>query len=149
MLNVLFIMSTTRGRLKAFAAFLNNVVTSTIVFEEGGLNEYIGGYDDWLRQRSVKKAGKGEAASKQDRQKKGKPAKLSYKEEKERQELPAKIEALEAQHLEISAVLADPELYKQGGEKAAEVKAKMDEAELLLKGLYARWEELEARSAGE
>jgi hypothetical protein len=45
--------------------------------------------------------------------------------------------------------LADPELYKQGGEKAAEVKAKMDEVELLLKGLYARWEELEARSAGE
>lgn len=129
-------------------AFLNNVVTSTIVFEEGGLNEYIGGYDDWLRQRSVKKSTKSEGASKQDRQKKGKPAKLSYKEEKERQELPAKIEALEAQHLELSAVLADPELYKQGGEKAAEVKAKMDEVELLLKGLYARWEELEARSTG-
>ena len=130
-------------------AFLNNVVTSTIVFEEGGLNEYIGGYDDWLRQRSVKKSAKSEGASKQDRQKKGKPAKLSYKEEKERQELPAKIEALEAQHLEISAVLADTELYKQGGQKAAEVKAKMDEVELVLKGLYARWEELEARSTGE
>lgn len=130
-------------------AFLNNVVTSTIVFEEGGLNEYIGGYDDWLRQRSVKKTGKSEGAPKQERQKKGKPAKLSYKEEKEREELPAKIEALEAQHLEVSAALADPELYKQGGEKAAGVKAKMDEVELLLKGLYARWEELEARSTGE
>ena len=130
-------------------AFLNNVVTSTIVFEEGGLNEYIGGYDDWLRQRSVKKPGKGEAAPKQDRQKKGKPAKLSYKEEKERQELPARIEALEAQHLEISTALADTELYKQGGQKAAEVKAKMDEVELLLKGLYARWEELEARSSAD
>ncbi|MCC6502689.1 MAG: ATP-binding cassette domain-containing protein [Deltaproteobacteria bacterium] len=130
-------------------AFLNNVVTSTIVFEEGGLNEYIGGYDDWLRQRSVKNPVKAEGASKQERQKKGKPAKLSYKEEKERQELPARIEALEAKHLEISAALADTELYKQGGQKAAEVKAKMDEADLLLKGLYARWEELEAKSSAD
>ncbi|MBI2400227.1 MAG: ATP-binding cassette domain-containing protein, partial [Deltaproteobacteria bacterium] len=127
--------------------FLNNVVTSTIVFEEGGLNEYVGGYDDWLRQRPSKKDGKTDAAPKQERQKKEKVAKLSFKEERELKELPAKIEALEGELHDISATLADPDLYRQGGQKAGAAQARMIEVESLLKACYSRWEELEARAA--
>ena len=126
--------------------FLNNVVTSTIVFEESGLNEYIGGYNDWLRQRPGKKAAKSEAAPK-GRQKKEKAAKISFKEERELKELPGRIEALEAEQHEISAVLADPELYRLGGQKAAQAKARLDEVDSLLKACYLKWEELEARVA--
>jgi ATP-binding cassette subfamily F protein uup len=127
--------------------FLNNVVTSTIVFEEAGLNEYIGGYDDWLRQRKVIKAEKTEQAPKQERQKKEKAVKLSFKEERELSELPARIEALEAEQHELSATLSDPELYRQGGQKAAEAQSRIEEVDSLLQECYARWEELEAKSA--
>lgn len=127
-------------------AFLNNVVTSTIVFEDHGLNEYVGGYDDWLRQRPGKKSAKIEAASRQERQKKEKATKLSYKEDKELQELPARIETLEAEQHELSVAMSDPDLYREGGQKAAGLTARADEVATLLKGLYARWEELEAKS---
>lgn len=127
--------------------FLNNVVTSTIAFENGGLNEYVGGYDDWLRQRQVKTGAKAEATPKQERQKKDRQAKLSFKEEKELSELPGRIEALEAKQHDLTILMSDPELYRQGGQKAAEAKARMDEVETLLKSSYARWEELEARAA--
>jgi len=126
--------------------FLNNVVTSTVAFEEGGLNEYVGGYDDWLRQRQVRKPAKAEAAPKQERQKKERPAKLSFKEERELGELPGKIEALEAEQHELSAAMADPGFYRQGGQKAAAAKARMDEVECLLRECYSRWEELETRA---
>lgn len=129
--------------------FLNNVVTSTIVFEEGGLNEYIGGYNDWLRQRPGKKEGRNEAAPKQERQKKEKAAKLSFKEERELKELPGRIEALEAEQHELSAALADPELYRQGGQEAARLNSRMGEVDCLLKACYSRWEELEARAAAQ
>lgn len=127
--------------------FLNNVVTSTIVFENGGLNEYVGGYDDWLRQRQARAEDREAAAPKEVRQKKEKSAKLSFKEEKELSELPGRIEALEAEQESLTNILSDPELYKQGGQKAAEAKARMDEVERLLKECYGRWEELESRSA--
>jgi len=127
-------------------AFLNNVVTSTIAFEDHGVNEYVGGYDDWLRQRPVKKEAKAEAAPRQERQKKEKPVKLSYREEKELGEIPAKIEALEAEQHELSVAMSDPGLYREGAQKAAGLTERAGEVEKLLKDLYARWEELEAKS---
>jgi ATP-binding cassette subfamily F protein uup len=96
-------------------AFLNNVVTSTIVFEgKGRLQEYVGGYDDWLRQRtepdeSLKKL------PEDQKQKKGKPSrekqKLSYKETRELETLPLKIEALEEEKRRLLEILNAPLLY--------------------------------------
>src|SRR3990170_6797762 len=77
-------------------AFLNNVVTSTIVFEKDGLNEYVGGYDDWLSQRPKEAEAKAEKSQKQEKPKKERSAKFGFKEERELKELPGKIEALEA-----------------------------------------------------
>lgn len=131
-------------------AFLNNVVTSTIAFDDGSPAEYVGGYDDWLRQRPSK-AGqpKAQAAVQpgQERQKKDRPAKLSFKEEKELSALPDEIEALEAELEGLIALMSDPGLYGDGGLKAAEARARTGEIESLLKGRYSRWEELEAKAA--
>lgn len=125
-------------------AFLNNVVTSSIVFEKGGLNEYVGGYDDWLCQRPADIEAKAEKTPKQEKPKKERAAKLSYKEERELKELPGKIEALEAEQQALYAKMSDPDFYRQGGQAAAEAKTRVDEIEAELKEMYLRWEELEA-----
>ncbi|OGQ55372.1 MAG: ABC transporter ATP-binding protein [Deltaproteobacteria bacterium RIFCSPLOWO2_02_FULL_53_8] len=129
-------------------AFLNNVATSTLVFENGGLNEYIGGYDDWLRQRQYETGEKLEKKQRPEKTKKEKPVKMSSKEERELAELPAKIEALEAQQHELFKQMSDPNLFKQV-KKAAQAKAAMEEVESRLADAYARWEDLEAKRVGE
>ncbi|HAO92581.1 MAG: ABC transporter ATP-binding protein [Deltaproteobacteria bacterium GWB2_55_19] len=123
--------------------FLNNVVTSTMVFENNELNEYIGGYDDWLRQRQ--EAGdKGGKKTRKEKSKKDRSVKLGFKEERELSDLPGRIEALESEQSELFSAISDPDLYRQGGQKASEVKARLDEVEATLKACYARWEELQA-----
>lgn len=124
--------------------FLNNVVTSTMVFENDGLNEYIGGYDDWLRQRPQSEE-KIDKKPKREKPKKERASKLSFKEERELKELPEKIEALETEQGVLYGTMSDPAFYRQGGQKTAEAKARMAEIEATLKASYARWEELEAR----
>ncbi|MGI9203220.1 MAG: ATP-binding cassette domain-containing protein [Woeseiaceae bacterium] len=100
--------------------FLDNVVTSTIVFEEGGiLREYVGGYSDWLRQgHELAQADKiapsntsqpSEPATSQKAAKK----KLSYREQKELDELPEKIEALENRLVDIQKQISDRDFYAQ------------------------------------
>ena len=96
--------------------FLNNVVTSTIVFEgEGRLQEYVGGYDDWLRQRNAPAEPPKSTASKEQKQKKERPPrqkqKLSYKETRELEALPQTIEALEEEKQRLTATLNSPEFY--------------------------------------
>ncbi len=96
-------------------AFLNNVVTSTIVFEgKGRLQEYVGGYDDWLRQRTVQdeplKTAPGEQKQKKDKPPKEKQ-KLSYKETRELEELPLQIEALEQEKERLLETLNSPAFY--------------------------------------
>jgi len=130
-------------------AFLNNVVTSTIVFEgRGRLQEYVGGYDDWLRQRAAQdeplKTARGEP-----KQKKGKPPrekqKLSYKETRELAELPLRIEALEQEKERLLETLNSPAFYSGGN--ADEIKRASDRLEALeeeLDGAYGRWDELES-----
>ncbi len=129
-------------------AFLNNVVTSTIVFEKNGLNEYVGGYDDWLSQRPKEAEAKAEKASRQERPKKERAARLGFKEERELKELPEKIEALEAEQQEIYAKMSDPDFYKKADKSAAEAKARVEEIEERLKTMYLRWEELESIGQG-
>ncbi|MBC8413768.1 MAG: ATP-binding cassette domain-containing protein [Nitrospira sp.] len=127
-------------------AFLDNTVTSTIVFEGAEApNEYVGGYDDWLRQRpdpAAVERQKGEAEKM--RLKNRPPAiKLTFKENRELESLPPVIEGLEAEHAELFAQLSDPELYKDGGEVIAGIKKRIEKLETETARAYERWESLE------
>ncbi|MFH2075326.1 MAG: ATP-binding cassette domain-containing protein, partial [Pseudomonadota bacterium] len=129
-------------------AFLNNVVTSTIVFEGGGrLQEYVGGYDDWLRQRAAPN-GPLPAAPKKPKPRKDKTRqekqKLSFKETRELEALPQKLEALEEEKQRLMTTLNSPTFYEQ--RDAAQINKASDRMEALEKELveaYNRWDELE------
>jgi len=145
--------------------FLNNVVTSTIVFEPGGVREYVGGYDDWLRQRKYdspttfgpastapSSGGKSTSAKSPPAPAKSeppptadKPAKRrrSYKEKLEYAELPGLIERLEAEVAKIHEAMASPDYYRQPGEKLAQQQAELKQLEEKIAAAYLRWEELE------
>jgi ATP-binding cassette subfamily F protein uup len=134
-------------------ALLDAVVTSTLVLEgEGRVGEYVGGYQDWLRQRSTIAA----AAEPQARARVAEPArtkrasgKLGFKETRELEALPARIEALEAEQERLHADMAAPAFYQQSGEAIAAAKARLNAVETELAAAYTRWELLEAqRSAG-
>ncbi len=124
--------------------FLNNVVTSTLVFEGGGrVAEYVGGYDDWMRQRKLKMVD-GVAVKKVEQKKSAvKAKKLSYKEQQELEQLPQKIERLDLDLVKLQQRMADPELYQQGGEEIATLKDQLAELEMELEQSYSRWEELD------
>ncbi|MEJ2285236.1 MAG: ABC transporter ATP-binding protein, partial [Desulfobacterales bacterium] len=130
-------------------AFLNNVVTSTIVFEGNGkVGEYVGGYDDWLSQRPRLAAegvpGKIDRKKARPRPKTRSPRKLGYLQQREIQELPRKIEALESEQKRLFAVMSDPSFYKKEKDHIAGVKADLDRVEREIETAYRRWEELEA-----
>jgi ATP-binding cassette subfamily F protein uup len=126
--------------------FLNNVASSTLVFEGSGrVEEYVGGYDDWLRQRPQP-----EESTPEPKPKKGRPRsvpagprKLTFKEQREREELPDIIEDLEVRKQDLFAAMADPELYKTAGTEVARLQARLDELEREMEAAYARWELLE------
>jgi ATP-binding cassette subfamily F protein uup len=127
--------------------FLDNVVTSTLVFEgDGRIGDYIGGYADWVKEKQAAlalnpapaKAPAGAAA------KAGPTRKLTNKERKELEELPAQIEAFEAEQAKLGSKLADPVFYQRERSAAAEVKARLDVLERQHAIAFARWEELEA-----
>jgi ABC transport system ATP-binding/permease protein len=132
-------------------AFLNNVVTSTIVFEGAGhLQEYVGGYDDWLSQRPIKPETL-KAPLKEEKQKKERPAKektkLSYKELRELEALPQSIEMLEEDKKNLIATLNDPEFQMNNDTRT--IQAASDKLEVVEKELdqaYHRWDELEKLS---
>jgi ATP-binding cassette subfamily F protein uup len=133
-------------------AFLNSVVTSTLVFEgKGRVMEYVGGYDDWVRQRSAdaleSKPLVNPKNTKAKPKPKPKPAKLSYKDQRELDALPKKIEELDAELASAHAAVADPEFYQQDGAAIAEANQRLQELEQELEQAYARWEELESGSA--
>jgi ATP-binding cassette subfamily F protein uup len=139
--------------------FLNNVVTSTIAFEDSGLREYVGGYDDWQRQRSLQKApeqAKTTASKSKSKDKNGSKAsgdsaparKLKYKEKLELEKLPKQIESLEEEIAAIHGQMAEPDFYKSAGDLIADVQAKLSKLDADLKTAYVRWEELESLAAG-
>ncbi|TVT54555.1 MAG: ATP-binding cassette domain-containing protein [Sedimenticola thiotaurini] len=132
--------------------FLNNVVTSTLVFEgEGEVNEYVGGYDDWLHQRKTpavesnrkKTLVKAEKTPPPAIVEENKPKKLSYKDQRELDALPKLIEQLEAEIEQLQLTIADPAFYKGSKDEMLAVQNKMQEAEAALTKAYARWEILE------
>jgi ABC transport system ATP-binding/permease protein len=126
-------------------AFLDNVVTSTLAAEgEGKWKEYVGGYSDYVRQRTVQKE---TVSEKKTVAVKGKSrTKLSYKETRELESLPKEIEALEAEQKALAAKMADPEYYRQPHDALRADQARSGEIESLLLAKLERWEALEAKA---
>lgn len=145
--------------------FLNNVVTSTIVFEDGTVNEYVGGYDDWvnavarresLAQTDAKSAPTKAAPSQpvptkstssaQDSAASGsaKTKRLSFKDQHELEKMPSKIEQMESALAQLHVEMSNPDFYKQSGDAIAKVQVKLAELERSLAASYKRWEQLEA-----
>ncbi len=127
--------------------FLNNIVTSTIVFDsDERLEEYVGGYDDWLQQRKPTAPALTEKAAKprKPRLKQERPRILTFKEKKELSALPALIESLETERDRLFEMLSDPEFYRQEESRVAETKARLGELEKEITQSYSRWEFLES-----
>jgi ATP-binding cassette subfamily F protein uup len=140
-------------------AFLDNVVTSTLVLEGGGrVGEYVGGYSDWQRQRTVqgadgasgqssvarpaKRAAPPEREKRSDRKRR-----LSYKESKELEALPERIDELEREREGLYASLADPALLRDGA-AVVEARSRLEALDAEISGAMNRWEELETLAAG-
>jgi len=126
--------------------FLNNVVTSSIVFDsDGSIREYAGGYDDWLLQRpSVSR----EIKEKKTRPEKKSPdkIKMTFKEKRELETLPEMIAEKEKRKEELVAVISDPEFFKKNAHKAVEVNREMQLLDSELEKLFIRWMELEEKN---
>ena len=139
-------------------AFMDNVVTSTWVFDgKGNIDEYIGGYQDYLEQRpdqkvvdqksDVKKAqAKAEAAALATTA--PKKVKLSYKDQRELEQLPAEIEKLEKEQAELSAKLADSSWFVKDAEAATKASQRLAEIEEVMLEKLERWDTLENLSKG-
>ena len=132
-------------------AFLDNVVTSTLVFEgDGCIGEYLGGYREWMAHRSVNEA------SRTPLEKSVVPTvvpvendaslrkKLSYKEQRELESLPARIETLESEQVQLQQLISSGDFYRRNKleitqtlERVADLKQELDEA-------YSRWESLDS-----
>ena len=132
-------------------AFLNNVVTSTLVFETDGLREYVGGFDDWQRQAQnrAQMLEQPDSAPKSKTNVKAKPSKpeqrkkLSYKEKREFEQLPATIEQLETQIAEIHTQMGSPEFYQKPGVEISKIQTNLTTLETELNAAYLRWETLD------
>ena len=128
-------------------SFLDRVVTGTLVFEgDGVVNEYVGGYSDWLRQRKTDQPEAARAAKKTGptpQQTAPRPAKLSYKDQRELDQLPGRIEQLESEIETIHQRMSDPAFYQLPGEEVTALREQLDQTETALQGAYRRWEELE------
>jgi len=131
--------------------FLNNVVTSTLVLEgDGRVQEYAGGYDDWLRQRPAAPPPPARPAAARPQARpspRQRPRRLTYNEQRELQALPERIEALEAALAELHRVTADPAFYRKTPAEIVSVKSRLQSLQNDVAGAYRRWEELEAIGA--
>jgi ATP-binding cassette subfamily F protein uup len=143
--------------------FLNNVVTSVLAIDgDGNVAEYGGGYDDYARQKSsqaaktspqptptpIKSSPANQPVSPATNStaKTAKP-KLSFKEQKELESIPTKIESIETQREQLHTAMAEPGFYQQDSTTIATAVAKLEKLEQQLAQLFARWEELEKRTA--
>jgi ATP-binding cassette subfamily F protein uup len=129
-------------------AFLDNVVTQSIAFEaEGTWREYVGGYSDWLRQRSAPEPQetKRKVAALPPPRRRAPSTKLSFKEARELESLPAAIRTLEDEQADITRELADAGLYRAQPDRVKALQERYTAIENELMRNLARWEELEAR----
>lgn len=138
--------------------FLDNVVTSTLVFEgDGRFNEYAGGYDDWERyQRQIpdaaaqarKRAPAPSPSTRAEAKQEGKTRKLTYKEQRELELLPGKIESLEEEQAGIQARMGDADFYRQASDEISAAVRRLEAVRQELEACYRRWQELETVGAG-
>ena len=132
--------------------FLDNVVTSTVVFEEDGrAKEYVGGYSDWVRHGhqlaeteniALAEAKKRAAA---ERRKDKNKTKLSYKDQRELDQLPEEIENLESGIAALQSQIAAPEFYSQDNEAVQQMLQELSNAEQMLEQRVERWSDLESK----
>jgi ATP-binding cassette subfamily F protein uup len=140
---------------------IDHVVTSTLVFDGGGrLQEYVGGYEDWVRQRPdvkvdsfratgnpVVKVGANAATKIAAKQadKAAAPFKATYREQQEFKELPGRIEALETEQRELSAKVASADFYKESRDAIRATLQRLSALETEIFEAYARWNDLDGR----
>jgi ATP-binding cassette subfamily F protein uup len=135
--------------------FLDNVVSSTIAFEgEGRVEEYVGGYEDYIRQKSrsgKSKSGSAKSAAAPDNSASGgdkstssKKKKRSFKEEREYSEIPGRIKALEDEQARLNVAIAQPEFYKEGADTIRQTLARVEAIDAELLDLMHRWDELDS-----
>jgi ATP-binding cassette subfamily F protein uup len=129
--------------------FLNNVVTSTLVFEGGcKVAEFVGGYDDWVRQRTIdpfSEVSANNAVVKKARtEKQKKVTKLSYKDQRELDRLPEKIEKLETRIRQLTDEMSQPDFFQQDREVIVKLQKELESANIDLDACFQRWEELES-----
>ncbi len=137
-------------------AFLDNVVTSTLVFEgDGRVAEYVGGYEDWQQQRAAQEAATQSAmrAAPAPPPVRGAPkaaapaaGRLSYKERREFEALPDRIAALEDEDARLRQTVAGPDFYKESRETIEATLARLESLRVELHAAYARWDELDSRA---
>ena len=128
-------------------AFINNVVTSTLVLEgDGRVQQYAGGYDDWLEQRPVAQAATRKPKADRPAIAKPRTQKLTYKESRELEGIGPRIEALEAEQAELVAAQSDPGFYKQPAADIAKAQTRAAAITEELEILVDRWADLEARA---
>ena len=129
-------------------AFLNNVATSTIVFDDDGqVREYVGGYDDWVHQRRLdqqERSDKPKSVAKPIKSG-GKKSSLTYQEQLDLAALPKQIETMELKQTELHDKISQPEFYQQAEDKVSAVQAQLAELTEELEFTYDRWQQLEAK----
>jgi ABC transport system ATP-binding/permease protein len=133
-------------------AFLNNIVTSTLILDGNGrVNEYVGGYEDWQKQieqlpasKSRKPLSTTSIESKADSKPAPGPRKLSYNEKRELADLPRHIEMLEAEQHQLTVELEDPAFYQREGAVITQAVNRLQELHEELSRAYQRWSELES-----
>jgi ATP-binding cassette subfamily F protein uup len=127
--------------------FLDNVVTSTLAFEgHGAVQEYVGGYEDYVRQRPAPAAAVLPASERRRESSTAKAIKKkrTFKEEREYAELPARIAALEDEQKQIQTSLADPDFYKRPGSEIAAAVSRGEQIERELVDAMTRWDVLDS-----
>ena len=140
--------------------FLDNVVTNLLAFEgDGRVVDYVGGYDDWMRQRAAAAAAAAESiaparpitaqvarpAAPGAITPAARPRKLSFKEQRELEALPAAIEALEREQADLHAQVHGPDFYKSGADAIKAALARAEAVTLELAAAYERWNDLDSR----
>jgi ATP-binding cassette subfamily F protein uup len=135
-------------------AFLDNVVTSTLVFEgDGQINEYVGGYTDWLRQRKIAApAGASAATPKPSTAAAASRAapklkRLSYNEQRELKQLPEKIQRLEAEQAQLNALISDPAAFQRNKVESNLALQRLQALAAELETAYSRWDTLDSSAS--
>jgi ATP-binding cassette subfamily F protein uup len=127
--------------------FIDNIVTSTLIFEgDGKVSEYVGSYEDWVRQRpaTVSTSPVKTQASSKTAEKKQSKKKLSYNDQRELDALPKKIEELENEIKQLEASMADVNFYLNDKEMIAATTKRFEDAEKELEKTFERWEALDS-----